>query len=549
MTIAKRHRPSKRQLGQFITPASVVNRLLDRVAITTETQVLEPSFGDGAFILPLLRLLMDNLSGDDTVRFTQALANNLYGVELDGKLYGRCLRRIEAEFGCLPTPHNLVNADFFRHDFHGRWRWGSTGLNDRLTFDLIIGNPPFGGTFDADIEDKLDRDYGERCGCKIKKETYAFFIVKCVELLKPGGRLLFICSDSLLTIPTMRGLRTFLMNQGEIEIERLPDFSEETGYPMIVLDFRRTGPSNEVVRDGESISRTIIELTGNMSWGMNGELSVAFSGPRIGDFMVGSSGMTIGKNELFVRPIVNGVIEEHYDFEFYEEPVTLDGELARARLGKLSLRQREDILRRQRQGEKRRCVRALLREHPETILLPHPDYKPYNKSNGKIVYSPPDHMIYWRDNGDAVLTFKKSGNWYLRGVGGQPFFEKEGITWQLISNRLKMRYLPSGYILDSGAPCGFLRSNLPRDELFFILAWTLSPLCSQILKSVINHTMNIQSKDFERLPYPHWVDADSKKEAVDRVSNLIKEVQKGRRFSFDSPEIVQISRLFSLKKK
>ena len=39
------------------------------------------------------------------------------------------------------------------------------------------------------------------------------------------------------------------------------------------------------------------------------------------------------------------------------------------------------------------------RSRPLTIRLPHPDYKPYNKSNAKIVYSPPDHVIYWRNKG------------------------------------------------------------------------------------------------------------------------------------------------------
>lgn len=53
-------------------------------------------------------------------------------------------------------------------------------------FDLIIGNPPFGGSIDPSIQDELDDIFGVRNSRKIKKETYAFFIVKCVDLLKPG---------------------------------------------------------------------------------------------------------------------------------------------------------------------------------------------------------------------------------------------------------------------------------------------------------------------------------------------------------------------------
>lgn len=546
MTIAKRHRTSKRQFGQFITPSCLVARLLDATELTPETQVLEPSFGDGAFILPLLQRLVKRHRGNPAERLAASLAENVFGVELDGGLYRRCLQRIEEEFGALPANHNLVSGDFFRHEFTGDWRWGSDGLDDRVRFDLVIGNPPFGGSFDAAIEDELDNAYGERCGCKIKKETYAFFIVKCVERLKPGGRLLFICSDSLLTIPTMRGLRLFLMSEGQVRIRQLPEFSQETTYPMVILDFRRSGPAQVVVRDGAPIARETIEMTGNVSWGINGELAAAFAGPTVGQFMVGSSGMTIGKNEYFVRPIVGGSIEEPYEFEFYEEPITLEGELARARLGKLSPQAREKIRSRQERGETRRCVRAVPRASPLVVRLPHPDYKPYNKSNGRIVYAPPGHVIYWRHGGEAVLAFKKSGNWYLRGVGGQPFFEREGLTWPLIANRLKPRYLPAGYILDSGAPCGFLRAGVPRDELFFILAWTLSPLCSNILKAVINHTINIQSKDFERLPYPHWVEAGPKEQAIRRMRDMIRQARRGRQFSFESPEVVELGRAFNL---
>ena len=542
MTIAKRQRATKRQLGQFLTPSRLAARLVDEIELTADVRVLEPSFGDGAFILPLLGRLLKQHRGSSADRLAAALRQNVFGVELDRRLYRRCLARIDATFGPLPAGHHLIRGDFFRQEFAGR---AAAGEYPRV-FDLVVGNPPFGGTFDAAIEDDLDNAYGQRCGCKIKKETYAFFIVKCVERLKPGGRLLFICSDTLLTIPTMRGLRQFLMSEGEVRVERLPEFSKETGYPMIVLDFRRSGPAPVVVRDGRPIARETIELTGNASWGINGELAAAFAGPTVGDFLVGTSGMTIGKNEYFVRPIIDGAIQEPYDFEFYEEPITLEGELARARLGKLSLRVREKIGALQARGATRRCVRAVPRKAPLAVALPHPDYKPYNKSNGRIVYAPPDHVIYWADGGEAVLTFKKSGNWYLRGVGGQPFFEREGLTWPLVANRLKPRYLPPGYILDSGAPCGFLRAAVPRDELFFVLAWMLAPLATRILKSVINHTVNIQSKDFERLPYPHWVGPEAKAEAVRRVRDMVRQARRGDEFRCESPEIVELGRLFRL---
>jgi hypothetical protein len=90
-------------------------------------------------------------------------------------------------------------------------------------------------------------------------------------------------------------------------------------------------------------------------------------------------------------------------------------------------------------------------------------------------------------------------------VGGQPYFGREGITWQLVAPRINARYLPPGFILDSGAPCAFLRDGVARRELFVVLGWLQTSLATRLLKEVVNHTRNIQGKDIERLPYPHWV--------------------------------------------
>ena len=62
------------------------------------------------------------------------------------------------------------------------------------SFDLIVGNPPFGGTFDHSIEDELDNTLGKRLGKKIKKETYAFFIVACLSTCSEKGDVWSLCA-------------------------------------------------------------------------------------------------------------------------------------------------------------------------------------------------------------------------------------------------------------------------------------------------------------------------------------------------------------------
>jgi hypothetical protein len=162
------------------------------------------------------------------------------------------------------------------------------------------------------------------------------------------------------------------------------------------------------------------------------------------------------------------------------------------------------------------------------VRLPDPDYRPYNKASSRRLYTEPSHVVYWKDEGDAVLTFKRDGPWYLHGVGGKPYFGREGLTWQLVAPRINARYLPSGFILDSGAPCAFLRDGVARSELFLILGWLQTDLATELLKTVINHTRNIQGKDIERLPYPHWVAAGERAEIAVLVERAVTEAMNGR---------------------
>ncbi len=531
MSQTKTLRHRKRQLGQFLTPPETARRLVSDFEFTVTDRVLEPSLGCGAFILPLIEKFLPLYDGPTAGRLDQILTRNLYGVEIDAVLLEECLASIESRWGHRPARHNFAHADFFAAAFPH-------------PFDYILGNPPFGGTIDPAIQDKLDRELGRRGGLKIKKETYAFFLVKSLDLLKPGGRLRFICSDTFLTINTMQGLRRLLLDTGAARVERLEVFSDETKYAMVVLDYAKTGLADSVIVDGKRIPREQIALTGNHSWQISDEYAPYFAGPKLGDFLVATSGMTVGANALFVRPIIDGKLVEPYEFSYYEELITLKREVERARLGFIAPSKRAEIAARECRGETRRNVRIAPRILPLEVALPHPDYRYYNKAAHTLISAPPTHAIYWKDEGDAVLTFKKNGNWYLHGVGGQKFFGREGLTWQLISQTLNVRHLPPGYVLDSGAPCAFLREGISEDELDFILGWTLSPLCQSLLKDVINHTKNIQSKDFERLPYPFWVSAEVKQEVISRVKLMLKEAQAGRVFGWAGGEIMAVGNLF-----
>ena len=537
-SVAKQKRHRKKQMGQFLTPRPLARALVAKMELRREDKVLEPSMGDGAFVLPLIGRFMDLYPGSRAERLRRVLQNNIYGVELDADLFARCLANIQSEWGAPPDNHHLERGDFLLADFRA-----AGGASVR--FDRVVGNPPFGGTINPAYQDALDKRLGFRGGLKIKKETYAFFIVKSVDLLRQNGRLTFICSDTFLTIKTMKGLRDFLSASGKVEVTGMPFFSPEVSQRTVLLQCAKGEGAGGVAVDGQLVAADDIRATPNHSWRVSGETAKFFRGPKIGDFMTASSGMTVGKNEYFVRDINGGEIIEPYDFSFYQKPITLADAVARARLGRVSPSARREIAAREARGETMRDVRVSKKKTPKKIKIPHRDYRPYNKARRGIVYAPPAHLIFWRDDGDAVYTYKNNGNWYLRGVGGQKYFFREGLTWNLVASKLHLRYLPPGCVLDSGAPCAFLNAGAARDEMLFILGWGLTDLCNALLKNIINHTKNIQGKDFERLPYPFWVAEDQKAAVVAQVGEMIDAAKRGKIFDFTSPEIHRLNDAFA----
>ncbi len=535
MAKAKAGRTTKQQLGQFMTPSNLAKQVVaeSKINWTTESLVLEPSFGEGAFLIEAVEGLITAHGNRKQTTLNHIFQNQLFGVELDAELYSRAIQKLESIYGQIKV-HNLQQADFFATPY----------LNN--SFDVIIGNPPYGGTFDPLLENALDRQFGSWNGHNLKKETYSFFIAQSLELLKDGGKLVFITSDTFLTINTMMGLRHRLMDQANCRIQTLNYFSEETTQPVLVLDAIRGQQTDEIVIEGKTVSRKIMESTGNFSWKMNADYSKYFTGAFLKDYIVCTSGMTIGNNELFVREIHDNKILETKSFEFFDDPITLEGELARARLNQLSASSQQSIKSQELLGIKRRNLRISDLNDPIVIELPHPDYRFYNKAASGIVYAAPKWVVYWKDDGDAVLTFKKNGNWYLHGVGGAKFFLRQGMTWPLVAPKINMKYLPEGYILDSGAPCAFLRDGVDADEFWLIFGWTMTEIASDILKNVINHTRNIQSKDIERLPYPAWVEASNRKKIISLTKELVARGMKGEIFTRDSKDIHHLNDLFSL---
>lgn len=125
-----------------MTPPHLVKEVLNTLNFQRTDRILEPSFGTGNFLIEIIsRLLHGQYTREN---FNRIMTEQLFGCELDPLLYRAAIDKIEKQFWPLPKKHNLHNSDYFTTSF------------SEAKFDKIIGNPPFGGSFDPSIEDSLD---------------------------------------------------------------------------------------------------------------------------------------------------------------------------------------------------------------------------------------------------------------------------------------------------------------------------------------------------------------------------------------------------------
>jgi len=511
----------KKRYCQYFTPKLLSEKLIENLDFKKSDKILEPSFGDGQLIIQIIKKLLlvyNKKSKEEAIN--DILSNNIYGYEISEYLLEKTIQNIENEFGIKILNHNLKIKDFF--------------LVETEFYDYIIANPPYCGSFDETYEEELDDKFGNRLDEKIKKETSSFFLLKLIEHhLKDNGKLISIVPDNILTLYTLRGLRKFISLSGYIELKTIEKYSKDINCENLLLSFTKKLKSDFLLLNNEKIYFDDIKETPNFGWTLNNDFKKYFGDKTIADYMIGSGGLTTGKNELFVRKIMQGdLIIENYDFELINEPISLEKEIWRAKFNKLTDKKIKEIKEKEEKGETKISVK-IEEKNVEIVKIPNDDYCYYNKSNDNIIYSKPEYVIYWKNDGEILKTYKKTGKYHLQGIGGEEHYKKEGITWYLISDTIKARFLPSGYIFDNSAPVLLIRDDVDNDELYFILSWLLSELATKILKNVINNSRNIQSKDLERMPYPFWIDDKTKSELINETKNIITNLTNNENVDID----------------
>lgn len=261
--------------GAIFTRVEIVEFILDLVGYVAtkplyEQRILEPSFGDGNFLVPIIDRLLSSWRQHSTKTSskTDELNDAIRAVELHRETFNatrnKVITRLKMAGISDSQASQLVDSWLIQGDFL---------IEQRNRYvDFVVGNPPY--VRQELIPTPLLSEY--RCRFKTiydRADLYIPFFERSLSLLRNGGVLGFICADRWMKNRYGGPLREFISNgfhlKAYIDMVDTNAFnSEVSAYPAITLiekskpGVTRIAHRPKVDKEGfNSISREILSET------------------------------------------------------------------------------------------------------------------------------------------------------------------------------------------------------------------------------------------------------------------------------------------------
>lgn len=214
-----------KQAGQVFTPAEIVSKMIDDSGLNSEallsSKIMEPSCGDGAFIIELLKRMIAFAKSTNRISdLYNAIGNNLFGIEKDPvaflALKKKVLKLFEDERLECGFPQNIILGDTLalQEEYRGK-------------MDFVIGNPPYVRVHN------MNRETAEQLSrlkfCKGTTDLYVAFFEIGINMLNETGTLCFITPNSFLLNASQKAFRKEIAEKRLVT--RIYDFKAKTVFP------------------------------------------------------------------------------------------------------------------------------------------------------------------------------------------------------------------------------------------------------------------------------------------------------------------------------
>ncbi len=217
--------------GEFYTPRAVTQFMVDMVDPQLGEKILDPACGTGGFLSCAIEHVRGNYV--KATEDEQLLQKSISGVEKKALPHLLCTTNM--------LLHGIEVPSNIRHDNTLARPLRDYGPKDRV--DVVVTNPPFGGTEEDGIEANFPAAFRTR-------ETADLFLVLIMHLLKPGGRAAIVLPDGTLFGEGVKTrIKEKLLEECNLHtVVRLPNgvFNPYTGIKTNLLFFTKGEPTKEV---------------------------------------------------------------------------------------------------------------------------------------------------------------------------------------------------------------------------------------------------------------------------------------------------------------
>jgi len=285
--------------GEVFTRRWVVDFILDLVGYRpaddlASRTIVEPACGTGAFLIPIVDRLVDSSRrhsndlavADTAIRAFDVLEGN---ADLARKAVAHRLGEhgYPVEVSERLAAHWVTTTDFLLEDHQS----GAA--------DFVVGNPPYIRL--EDVPRRLTDEYRRACPTMLgRSDIYVGFIEVGLRLLRPGGRLCFICADRWMHNQYGSALRGLITSGYAIDtvvsMHDVDAFEDEvSAYPAIVVLRNGDQDAVNVVHTQSAFGPDDSEAIGNWVEAPESSLSRdAAEGARLTRWFQGTSSWPAG---------------------------------------------------------------------------------------------------------------------------------------------------------------------------------------------------------------------------------------------------------------
>jgi type I restriction enzyme M protein len=191
-------------MGQYFTPDPVI-KFMGKVAQPSLLDlILDPFCGSAHFLTICLRLVQEKCRSESGKRFHEFAFGKLHGIEKSDRMV------------------RVAMTDMRLHgDGHSNIRCTDSLLNfynypdiQQESFDLVLTNPPFGSLLGGEAIAQLGEFDLTKGHKKVPLEILG--LERCLQFLRPGGRLGIVLPDGIVANRNTRYVRDWLETQAKI---------------------------------------------------------------------------------------------------------------------------------------------------------------------------------------------------------------------------------------------------------------------------------------------------------------------------------------------